>query len=304
MALTPAQAHVLQELFILATGSAANTPNYAALEALLGPNGDFSKLVPLINGYMDSQVKGSSELNVFRAVARQGLGLELTEAQATQTMQTLKAMGLDTWAKLFQWIITNNSAGTAALDNRADAALHFSDLLKAAGKTALFEGKVVSQAVGNLLQGIGKSTQGLDAAKHDMAGLAENLTADGITSAVMDGYVAGASVFADANENGKLDWLDLNNDGKWQPGEGEWSGVTNASGNYVLPRTAPLGTITASGGIDIMTNKPFQGVLTAPAGSTVVNPLTTLMQTMIDTGQVKDAEAAKVAIIAALDLPE
>jgi hypothetical protein len=43
--------------------------------------------------------------------------------------------------------------------------------------------------------------------------------------------------------------------------------------------------ILASGGTDTTTNLAFEGILKAPVGSTMVNPLTTLVQTFIEGDQ-------------------
>ncbi|SDK25260.1 MULTISPECIES: VCBS domain-containing protein [Bradyrhizobium] len=78
----------------------------------------------------------------------------------------------------------------------------------------------------------------------------------------LDGYVAGATVFADTNNNGILD-----------PGEAHTT--TNADGSFTL--NGGSGPLVMFGGTDISTNLTFNGVLKAPAGSTVVTPLTTLI---------------------------
>ncbi|SDM85099.1 VCBS domain-containing protein [Afipia sp. GAS231] len=78
----------------------------------------------------------------------------------------------------------------------------------------------------------------------------------------LDGYVAGATVFADANNNGILD-------------AGEAHTTTNADGSFTL--NGGSGPLVMFGGTDISTNLTFNGVLKAPEGSTVVTPLTTLI---------------------------
>ncbi|MGQ3355423.1 MAG: Ig-like domain-containing protein [Phreatobacter sp.] len=92
----------------------------------------------------------------------------------------------------------------------------------------------------------------------------------------LDGYIAGATVFSDANFNGQLD-------------PGETSTTTDARGVYTIAAgAAPLVLV---GGTDISTNLPFVGKLTAPAGSTVITPLTTLVQKVASTGSGDPAEA-------------
>ncbi|UKJ77297.1 Ig-like domain-containing protein [Azospirillum brasilense] len=81
----------------------------------------------------------------------------------------------------------------------------------------------------------------------------------------IDGYIAGATVFADANANGQLD-------------DGEAFGTTNAVGNWSIPGGA--GPIVMIGGTDISTNLPFTGVYEAPSSASVITPLTTIIMGM------------------------
>jgi hypothetical protein len=83
-----------------------------------------------------------------------------------------------------------------------------------------------------------------------------------LSGKVVDGYLAGATVFADANGNFIKD-------------PNEASAVTAADGGYTLVN--PRGPITAFGGIDTSTGMPFVGGLMAPEGYTTVTPLTTLV---------------------------
>jgi hypothetical protein len=77
-----------------------------------------------------------------------------------------------------------------------------------------------------------------------------------------EGYLAGATVFVDENDNGLLD-------------AGENSTISDASGSFFsIGNSGPL---IAIGGTDIATGLPFEGHLNAPAGSTVITPLTTLI---------------------------
>jgi VCBS repeat-containing protein len=96
----------------------------------------------------------------------------------------------------------------------------------------------------------------------------------------VDGYVAGAFVFADANGNGTYD-------------TGEASAITNADGSFTLHN--PHGTLIMSGGTDISTGLAFAGTLKAPEGSTVVTPLTTLVTSVVA------AAAANNVVVSAAD---
>ncbi|MEM7443026.1 MAG: Ig-like domain-containing protein [Pseudomonadota bacterium] len=97
--------------------------------------------------------------------------------------------------------------------------------------------------------------------------------------AAIDGYVSGATVFADADGNGQQD-------------AGEASATTDAAGNFVLADAE--GRLILFGGIDVSTGLPFLGQLRAPAGSTVVTPLTTLIVVLMDLGLTQQAAAARI----------
>ncbi|WP_421999807.1 hypothetical protein [Reyranella sp.] len=142
----------------------------------------------------------------------------------------------------------------------------------------------------NVLTGLLYVGTGIDSAGNVLRSVAH--TVGGFFSDVLhglgiDGYISGATVFADANFNGVLD-------------AGELSTVTDANGNYVLPRSAA--PLVLQGGIDTATLLPFAGTMQAPAGSTVVTPLTTLVQRVAASGS-GDPVAAQQAVAAALGLP-
>ena len=101
----------------------------------------------------------------------------------------------------------------------------------------------------------------------------------------VDGYLMNASVLCDTSENGVYD-------------AGETvvlsSDVVGNKGAFTFPGGCAH-TIVVSGGTDVDTGVQFKGLLKAPAGSTYVTPLTSLMT---DTG----LSAAQVAT--ALGLPD
>jgi len=116
------------------------------------------------------------------------------------------------------------------------------------------------------------------------------LTDNGV---VVDGYVAGATVFIDA-------------DGDGVQGPNEPSVITDAQGNFDFGNQATFGQLIMTGGTDISTGKTFEGTMTAPSGATVVNPLTTLIDNMTSNGVDKATtldEAAR-AVQQALGLDE
>ncbi|MXQ08011.1 hypothetical protein GQ651_09155 [Alphaproteobacteria bacterium GH1-50] len=86
---------------------------------------------------------------------------------------------------------------------------------------------------------------------------------------VVDGYLSGAQVFGDANNNGVFD-------------TGETTTTTAADGSFDSSLFADDVPLVAVGGIDISTGEAFTGTLKAPAGSSVVTPLTTVVQAIIE----------------------
>jgi hypothetical protein len=103
---------------------------------------------------------------------------------------------------------------------------------------------------------------------------------------LQDGPIDGGTVFADANGNGVLD-------------AGEASAVTDSAGAFAL--AGGSGELVAIGGTDTTTGLSLPGALTAPAGSAVIDPLTTLLDAYIaQTGD--SVAAANAAVTAAFGL--
>ncbi len=103
----------------------------------------------------------------------------------------------------------------------------------------------------------------------------------------VDGYIAGATVFADANQNGVLD-------------PGEASTTTNSVGAFTLQNGS--GPIVLVGGTDVSTGLANKLTLKAPAGSTVVTPLTTLIS-QVATLNGGNVAAAQAAVTTAFGIP-
>jgi Ca2+-binding RTX toxin-like protein len=97
---------------------------------------------------------------------------------------------------------------------------------------------------------------------------------------VVDGYISGAIV---SRVNGSGNTV-----------------TTDASGNFT--GLTGTGAIQITGGTDISTGLAFNGKLTAPDGSTVVTPLTTLVQSLIESGETE--EDALNAVKAAFNVTE
>ncbi|MFO0292556.1 MAG: SwmB domain-containing protein, partial [Rhodospirillales bacterium] len=113
------------------------------------------------------------------------------------------------------------------------------------------------------------------------------------TGFVIDGYIAGATVFRDGNGNRQLDGGEVSTtSGTVAPDIGRFTLGGNLSQQIV-----------AIGGTDVSTGDAFRGVLIAPAGATVVTPLTTLVSILMSsTGGGLSQSAALAEVRAALGL--
>jgi Ca2+-binding RTX toxin-like protein len=109
---------------------------------------------------------------------------------------------------------------------------------------------------------------------------------------VADGYVANAEVFMDGDR-----------DGIWDPGEARTTTAADGSFTFLSLGSGP---IVAYGGTNVDTGLPNLVTMTAPVGSSVVNPLTTLVQAVIQQNQKNEviitAEEAASKVSAALGL--
>ncbi|MCY7338810.1 MAG: hypothetical protein LH465_02470 [Sphingomonas bacterium] len=112
---------------------------------------------------------------------------------------------------------------------------------------------------------------------------------DPLAGIVADGYVEGATLFIDTNGNKVLD-------------AGEAWTVTGVGGSFTL-NVNQAGTLVAIGGINADTLLANTMTLAAPSGSSVVNPLTTLIQAVVVLGGGTTTVAqAQVQVLAALGL--
>ncbi len=97
----------------------------------------------------------------------------------------------------------------------------------------------------------------------------------GSSGFAVDDYLSGATVLCDSNNNGSID-------------AGETTVTTDSSGFFKFA-TACTSMLVVTGGTNVDTHLPFNGKLRAPAGSTVVTPLTTLLAEGMTMDQVNSA---------------
>ena len=107
-----------------------------------------------------------------------------------------------------------------------------------------------------------------------------------------DGYLSGALVWIDSDNDGLRDWTDGNGNGSFDSGEGESWALTDGQGRY--SGLEGSGTLRASANpngttIDISTGAVFTGSYAAPSASSVISPLTTLLAASGDQQTIKEA---------------
>ena len=113
------------------------------------------------------------------------------------------------------------------------------------------------------------------------------IPAAGVGGKVVDGYVNGATVTLDVNDDQKCT-------------VGEPTATTGIQGDFSFPADLGSHMTCAKGGIDISTGAAFIGELKAPPGATQITPLTTLVQATIDSdkaaGKTTTPEAAAATV--------
>lgn len=115
------------------------------------------------------------------------------------------------------------------------------------------------------------------------------LTPRAISGVVSGGYVNGARIFQDSNGNGLPDPVEFT--GLSTDAQGRFSGTAYGEGRLI-----------AVGGVDAFHGAPNPLLLSAPVGTTLLTPLTTLIDSMM-VNQGLSAAAAQAAIRQAFDLP-
>jgi Ca2+-binding RTX toxin-like protein len=120
-------------------------------------------------------------------------------------------------------------------------------------------------------------------------------SAPAASGSVVDGYIVDATVFQDTNGNGIFD-------------AGEPNTTTDAQGGFeiTLDPANPGAKLISYGGTDSSTGQSFAGTMTAPAGSSVITPLTTLVQSLVEKsaadGELISVEDANAQLAKALGL--
>lgn len=148
----------------------------------------------------------------------------------------------------------------------------------------LIGGGVLGVLGGAAIVGGGKSKSNTGATHPD---------ASTTTINVQDGKISGAMVFADGNNNGLIDFTDTDGDGLYDLGEtllnGDiYLGTTNSNGDISISSSLVSGkTIITQGGTDVTTGLEVKVSYKGTSGATIVSPLTTLVQQLVQDGKTK-----------------
>jgi hypothetical protein len=120
-----------------------------------------------------------------------------------------------------------------------------------------------------------------------------------LNASAIEGYIAGARVFVDENDNGSFD---IGEYSVFTDSLGGFKIVGDHSGHdlYLVGDTDNNGSGDA---IDTATGLTFNGILRAPAGSTVLSPITTLIAELIASGDAADVADATSKVVTALGVP-
>jgi len=105
----------------------------------------------------------------------------------------------------------------------------------------------------------------------------------------IDGILMQADVCIDADNSGKCE-------------VGEVTVQTDDYGKFTFPAGSPVGPLILSGGTDKSTGEAFKGILKAPAGSEVVTPLTSAIQSILDNNSSISTADAEATIKTAMGL--
>ena len=113
------------------------------------------------------------------------------------------------------------------------------------------------------------------------------------TATASDGYIRGGNIFLDVDRSGTVNSGDIP------------KGQTGNDGSVAISLNLGEGgyDLLLQGGTDISTGLAFAGLLKAPAGSTMLTPLTTLLADLVQSGAASNVADAQARLGAALGLP-
>ena len=271
----------VQKIYVAYFGRPAESTglNYWVEQAIAN-NGNWGAIAEQFAGSAESQklYGGKSNAELVQAIYLNVLGRS-PDASGSQYWITRLDNGSFTPAAM-ALAVANGVKGLDAttLSQRIDGAKAFTLELDTAGRSDDFTGTTVTGVAREWLYGIGPDQDDYTAALAAIPSLVGAFVRGQVQGTVVNGYIAGATVFIDENGDGELS-------------PGEVSVQSDARGNFLFPEGTPTGAVVAFGGTTLSTGQPNTTTLKAPAGATVVTPLTNLVQQMIDNGLAAFARA-------------
>ena len=286
--------HVIQQIVVLATGAPASVQVRDQIAHLYAKTSDWGAVAAMVDSYMQAQMPlarhGVSSL--VQALAWNGLGLRISDHEAAHVTEDLEERGIASWSALFAYVIDElNDEFSHILEQRATAAEDFTHLLNVHSKDQDYQELPIFHAAAHeWLQGIGQSRASFEAAQRSSAELINRFKDGAGLGTVLNGYLHGATVYIDADENGVFDW-------------NESSIITDQTGGFLLTGNLPSGQYVATGGVDVSTGELFTGTFRAPQGALLLTPLTTLTYWMLRHGQAPTIDQAEEWLFNAFELP-
>ncbi|MDP2282677.1 MAG: hypothetical protein Q8L06_00950, partial [Pseudohongiella sp.] len=286
--------HIVHKVIVLATGTPGSEEVRDYLLELYETNGHWDQVKFVVDDYMNNLL-AQTETGIpglIKVLALNGFGVNISLADAETLVGEFRAAGVDSWSGLFAYLHETVDGDLASVwNNRAESAGGFSELLGTLGKADDYNGKQALSAAREWVSGIGVSEESQLAANEAATSLIFRFIDGKVKGTAIDGYVSGATIFIDVNNNGEHDI-------------GEPITTTDSKGDFVFNEDVlPEGILIGKGGIDLATGQAFQGKMTAPGGAAVISPLTTLVQQMMSNQPGKSQAAVEDDIFRALDIP-
>jgi hypothetical protein len=274
----------LHKIIILATGRGGSIDEIDLMLSLRG-DGDWAPLIKVVDFYMRKSAASMGTVQAVETAVNFAFGTKGSTENAEIIAFNIDSGAL-TWSDYIIDCIFREDDSGEVLNNRATIAYEFSEALRSEGKEELFAGSAVVEAARNLIQSVTQSALTITNAVASAESLIKSLSIDGITTKVSQ--ISSGKIYLDSNNDGILT-------------EEEFLTNSDEKGIFVIPRDAGIGPIVVSGGTDLFTDKAFAGTLSAPIGSAVINPLTTILQALISSGN--SIPEAKALLASTLDIP-
>ncbi|MES2130282.1 MAG: hypothetical protein V4463_23680, partial [Pseudomonadota bacterium] len=289
----------LQQLYVVFFGRPADSGGIAFFDQQRENGISLTAIAQAFSNAPETQLRyaGASHADVVGAFYQNAFGHAPTAERLAYWSAQLDNHTLDSGRVALGILAEAQGSDLVALANKGAAAQSFTAALLTPDQSQSYSGDAANAQARPWLAAVGSNAASL-ATAHATLDTTLTLAVNAgkgiftLSGTVVDGYVSGATVFADANGNGR-----------WDAGEART--VTDTLGHYALERA--IGPIVATGGIDVSTGAQVAGTLSAPAGYSQVSPITTLVHAIATSEAISPAAAevlfkAKLGIAPGVDL--